>query len=73
MSRVVAIGERRYLEGFELAGVSIIAADDPHDARAAWSGLDSDVAVAILTRAAQEAVSPVLDLHPDVIWTTLPG
>lgn len=73
MSRVVALGERRHLEGFELAGVGVIRAEDRDEARAAWSDLAANVAVVIFTPTAERAVSDLLGLHPEVIWTTLPG
>jgi vacuolar-type H+-ATPase subunit F/Vma7 len=72
MSRIVALGERRRLEGFTLAGVELIRADDPQAARTAWTGLASDVAVVILTPASHDAIPDLLPLRPDVIWTTLP-
>lgn len=72
MSRIVALGEQERLEGFALAGVAVVPAEDASEARAGWSGLDADVAVVILTPASVRALSDLLDLRPDVIWTTLP-
>lgn len=72
MSGIVALGERGRVEGFALAGVRVIAADDPDDVRAAWSGLERDVAVLILTPASQAALSDLLPSRPDLIWTALP-
>jgi vacuolar-type H+-ATPase subunit F/Vma7 len=72
MSRVVALGERKRLEGFALAGVALVPAEDPQQLQAAWSHLAPDVAVVIFTPEARSALRDVLDLRPDVIWTTLP-
>lgn len=73
MSRIAAIGAPRELDGFTLAGVELIAADDVADVRTAWSRLDSDVAVLILTPAAERALEDLLPLRSDVIWATLPS
>ncbi len=69
----MALGERARTEGFALAGVDLLPTEDPAAARAAWSGLDADVGVVILTPAAREALADLLPLRPDVVWTTLPG
>jgi vacuolar-type H+-ATPase subunit F/Vma7 len=72
MSRVVALGERRRLEGLSLAGVSLVAADGPEEVQAAWSRLEPDVGLVILTPAAEDALSDLFEARPDVIWTTMP-
>lgn len=72
MSRIVAVGERRRLEGFALAGVKLLRADTRAEAQAAWSRLDPDVAVVILTPATWTALSDLLVTRPEVIWTMLP-
>jgi len=73
MSRIVALGESRRLEGFALAGVALLPAEGPDEVRAAWSDLDPEVAVVTLTPAAEDALSDLLDLRHDVTWTTLPA
>lgn len=72
MSRIAALGERRRLEGFALAGVVLCPAEGRDEMRTAWSRLDPDVAVVILTPAAEGALTDLLDQRPNVIWTTLP-
>lgn len=57
MGRIVAIGERARVEGFALAGVEVLVADDPGAVLAAWAALPDDVAVAVLTPAAQAALA----------------
>lgn len=72
MSRIVAIGEHPRIDGFALAGVQLLAADDADEVRAAWSRLDRDVGVVLLTPEARAALSDVLSLPSRVIWTVLP-
>lgn len=72
MSRIAALGEPRRLEGFALAGVPLFAGEDPDQLRTAWASLDPEVTVVILTTVAEGALRDLLDLRPDVIWTTLP-
>ena len=56
MSGIAAIGESDRVRGFALAGVSVAAADEPGAARAAWRALPAEVALVILTPAAQAAI-----------------
>jgi vacuolar-type H+-ATPase subunit F/Vma7 len=72
VSRVVSLGEKRALEGFTLAGVELIPAETPEEARAGFSRLDPGVAVVILTRASRDAVADLLEERQEVIWTVLP-
>ena len=69
MARVVAIGERARVEGFGLAGVEVVVAEDPAAVRAAWAALGSDVGVALLTPAAHTALGSsgddLLEVVPD--------
>jgi len=73
MSRIAAIGARRELDGFALAGVELVAAEDVAEIRAAWSRLDTEVAVLILTATAERALADLLSLRSDLIWATLPS
>ena len=57
MARVVAIGERSRVEGLALAGVQVVVAEEPAAVAAAWDSLGADVAVAVLTPAAAEALA----------------
>jgi vacuolar-type H+-ATPase subunit F/Vma7 len=74
VSRIVAIGEGEHLRGFALAGVGVIAAEDPAGARAAWRALAGDVALVILTPAAHDALTRE-DLQPDDqrLWVVMPA
>jgi vacuolar-type H+-ATPase subunit F/Vma7 len=72
MSHIVAIGARDRVEGFTLGGVRVLVADEAGAVRAAWQALEADVAVALLTPAAQTALVDLLPSRPDVIWTTIP-
>lgn len=56
MARVAAIGELTRVQGFALAGVVVLVAADPEAVRTAWSSLDDDVAVVVLTPAAAAAL-----------------
>ena len=56
MGAVVAIGEAAVVRGFALAGARVIAAATPAAIIAAWRSLDDNVALVILTPAADRAV-----------------
>lgn len=58
MGRIAALGELVRIQGFGLAGVLTVPAEDPDATRAAWAGLPPDVSAVILTRAAAEALGP---------------
>jgi vacuolar-type H+-ATPase subunit F/Vma7 len=73
MTGIVALGARERVEGFALAGVRVMVADEPDAIRAAWGALGPEVAVALLTPAAQAALADLLAARPEVIWTTIPG
>jgi vacuolar-type H+-ATPase subunit F/Vma7 len=73
MSAIAALGNRERVEGFALAGVRVLVAEDDDAVRTAWSALDRDVAVLILTQDAQAALSDDLPSRPALVWTTLPG
>lgn len=56
MSRIAVLGERVAVEGFGLAGASVVVAEGAEAVRAAWRALPTDVAVVVLTRAADAAL-----------------
>jgi vacuolar-type H+-ATPase subunit F/Vma7 len=58
MGCLVVIGESFRVEGFRLAGAFVLPAEDDEAARRAWEGLEPDVAVAVLTPRAAEAIGP---------------
>ncbi len=72
MSSVVAIGESDELEGFALVGVTVQITETPETIDAAWSELDSDVGLVILSPAAAEALRSRLVERPDVLTVVMP-
>ncbi len=56
MGRVAAIGEAVRVQGLALAGVIVLPADGPAEARASWAALPPDVEVVILTPRAAGAL-----------------
>jgi vacuolar-type H+-ATPase subunit F/Vma7 len=72
MSRIVAIGKRERIEGLALAGVEILPAEGAEAVRGRWNELEGNVAVVILTRDAESAVSDLLTSRGDLVWTRLP-
>jgi vacuolar-type H+-ATPase subunit F/Vma7 len=56
MSGIVAIGERERVQGFSLAGVSVVAVEGADAVRAAWRELPARVELVILTAAAGAAL-----------------
>ena len=69
MSSVVAIGESHELEGFALVGVTVQITETVD---AAWSELDSDVGLVILSPIAAEALRSRLVERPDVLTVVMP-
>ena len=57
MSRAVAIGDERRLAGYALAGVEVLPAVTDAEARAAWTSLDEETALVLLTPGAEEALA----------------
>ncbi len=72
MGTVVALGHDRALDGFALAGVSVIRADSPAAARDAWKGLPEDVALVILSPDAAAALAEQRAERPDVLTVVTP-
>jgi vacuolar-type H+-ATPase subunit F/Vma7 len=64
MSSVVALGESHRVEGFGLAGASVLVAQDVNAVRQAWASLPAEVAVVILTPAAAGALGEIADVRP---------
>ncbi|MFI1169353.1 hypothetical protein ACH4UM_38780 [Streptomyces sp. NPDC020801] len=56
MATVAAIGERVRVRGLALAGVDVHEAEDPRQARAAWSALPADVELVVVTPRAARAL-----------------
>jgi vacuolar-type H+-ATPase subunit F/Vma7 len=72
VSAIVALGERRRVEGFALAGVRIMPVDDRAAARAAWQQLDADVAMVLLTPRTWEHLADLLPARSETLWTVIP-
>jgi vacuolar-type H+-ATPase subunit F/Vma7 len=73
MSTIAAIGERERVRGFALAGVHVVAAEDPELARAAWRGLPDDVGLVILTPTAHAALARETGVsRDDRLWVVMP-
>ncbi len=60
MARVAVIGEAVRVQGFALAGALVLPAENQAQARAAWRALPFDVAVAVVTPRAAEAIGEAL-------------
>ncbi len=57
MSPIVAIGERARVQGFALAGVTVVVAENADAVQTAWRGLGGEVELVILTRLARRALA----------------
>lgn len=73
MSRIVAIGESRLLDGYGLAAVDVRAAEDAATARRAWAELEADVGLLILTPSAERALAAELAGEPELVWAVVPA
>ncbi|MER5390511.1 hypothetical protein [Saccharopolyspora sp. NPDC002686] len=69
---VVAIGERLRVQGWCLAGVVVLAAEDAAAVQRSWEELDDGVAVVILTPTAVEALGEQLDGRASPLVVVLP-
>jgi vacuolar-type H+-ATPase subunit F/Vma7 len=61
---VAALGETALVQGFALAGVRVVSAEDADAVRSAWSTLPPDVAVVILTTNAARALGAEVECSP---------
>lgn len=57
---IAAIGETARIEGYALAGVLALPAEDAAAVRRAWQGLPGAIGIVILTPSAAEALRPDL-------------
>ena len=71
--RIAAIGEPVALQGFALAGVAVLPAVTPEQARARWAALPRDVALVLLTPAADAALAELAYPVVGPLVATLPG
>ena len=73
MSRIVAIGDERRLAGYALAGVEVRPASSPAAVELAWADLVQDVALLVLTAEAHDALAPLLEARPELVWAVVPS
>jgi vacuolar-type H+-ATPase subunit F/Vma7 len=64
MSTIAVLGEQHRVEGFALAGATVLDAADADSVRDAWARLPDDVAVVVLTPAAADALEDVVQERP---------
>jgi vacuolar-type H+-ATPase subunit F/Vma7 len=57
MDNVAVIGEEARIQGYALAGATLYPAEDADAVRTAWGTLPAEVAVVILTAAADAALA----------------
>jgi vacuolar-type H+-ATPase subunit F/Vma7 len=72
MSSVVAIGARRRLAGFALAGVEVRDAPTDTDVERELDALGADVGLLILTPAAARTLEGRSSEREDLVWVSLP-
>jgi vacuolar-type H+-ATPase subunit F/Vma7 len=72
MSTVVALGDDDRLEGFALAGATVVRAVTEDDCVEAWERLDPTVGLLILDADAATTLSSVLGDRPDILTAVLP-
>jgi vacuolar-type H+-ATPase subunit F/Vma7 len=70
---VVALGERHRVDGWALAGVTVIVAEAPDAVRRAWRGLLPETALVLLTPAAAEALADELTAGAAPLTAVMPG
>ena len=72
MSRVVVLGDPIWVEGFALAGATVLPATDPDAVRAAWADLPADTGVLVVTADAAEALGGALEDRPYLLSVVIP-
>ncbi|MGB5757864.1 MAG: hypothetical protein WBM50_13190 [Acidimicrobiales bacterium] len=72
MSAVVGLGETHELEGFALVGVTVVAAATATELIDAWTNLDGDVGLVILSPTAAGVLDRHLDERPDTLTVVMP-
>ncbi|MFP4634418.1 MAG: hypothetical protein ACLFRD_01035 [Nitriliruptoraceae bacterium] len=71
MSRVVALGETSRVEGYALAGVTVLATDRDGVDRA-WQRVPDDTGLLVLTPTAAADLEARLASRPGLLWTVIP-
>jgi vacuolar-type H+-ATPase subunit F/Vma7 len=72
MSRLVVLGDPVWVEGFVLAGATVLPATDAAEVRAAWDGLPEDAAVLVMTPDAAEALGDAAEERPYLLSVVIP-
>jgi vacuolar-type H+-ATPase subunit F/Vma7 len=72
VSTVVALGSGDVLDGFALAGVSVMAATTEEEVVHAWEALDDGVGLVILSPLAARTLDARLDERPDLLTVEMP-
>jgi vacuolar-type H+-ATPase subunit F/Vma7 len=73
VDRVAVLGERALVEGYALGGARVLPAGSPAEVRAAWAGLDGDVAVILVTPAAASVLGPAAAASRRPLVVVLPS
>lgn len=73
MGVLVALGESALVEGFGLAGATVMCADDPDSVRRAWASLPDDVAVVLLTAEAAAVLSDSEPPRGELLTAVMPS
>lgn len=60
MGAVVVVGEANRVEGYRLAGATVVVAEDASAARRAWADIGADTALVIVTAAAARVLDAEL-------------
>jgi vacuolar-type H+-ATPase subunit F/Vma7 len=73
MGRIVVLGEAPAVDGFALAGATVIPAADPEAVRRAWETLPADAAVVALTASASAVLgAPARARRPGLLTISMP-
>lgn len=69
---VVAVGETHELQGFALAGATVVAAASDDEMEAAWTAVGEDVGLLILSARAAMVLGHRLADRPDLLTAVMP-
>jgi vacuolar-type H+-ATPase subunit F/Vma7 len=73
MSLAVAIGDELRLAGYSLVGAEVHHAVSPAEIEAAWTSLDDDVGLVVLTRESYGVLEQRLAERGDLLWAVVPS
>lgn len=73
MGVLVALGESALVEGFGLAGATVMCADDPDSVRRAWASLPEDAEVVLLTPNAAAVLSDSGAPREELLTAVMPS